>query len=90
MSEDNGCCIAVQHFQAGEPLVDGGGDDAAQLGPAADGERGLVHLDFAEGRLAQADHHAGDALVADQQVGAAAEDVDGQLFRMAGVRERVR
>ena len=63
--------------------MDGRGDHTAQPGPAAGGERGLVHVDFAEGRVAQADHHAGDALVANQQVRAAAQHVHGEPFRMA-------
>ena len=47
-----------------------------------------VHADFAKGRVAQADHHAGNALVADQDVRAAAQHAHGELLHMAATDQR--
>src|SRR6476620_11810274 len=60
----------------------------AELRAAAGDEFATGHLNFAEGGRAEGDDHAGNAFIADENVGAAAEDTNGQVGLTAAADER--
>ncbi len=72
-----------QRFQAGEPFVGGGGDDQAEFGAAAGGDRVLADVDLAKCRGRKPDDHAGNALVADEDIRSPAQEPHRHLFFVA-------
>ena len=84
----DGAGDADQGFQAGQAAMHGGGDHAAQQGPAAGGDRAAVDADFAEGRGGEVDHHARHPLVAHQDVRPLAQEPRGYAFLVAPPHQR--
>ena len=70
------------------PFADGGRNYVAQFGPAA-GSQGLsLHADFAEGRIREVQHDPLHAGIADQDVRAAAQQPQRNIFLAAAADER--
>ena len=81
----HGAGDADERFQSGQPAVDGGGDGAAQQGPAAGGERSPLDANIAKRRRRKADHHARHAFVANQDVRSLAQHADGDALLVAAL-----
>ena len=79
----DGAGDADERFQPGQPAMDGRGDRPAQQGAAAGGKRASVDANLAEGRGGEPDHHAGHALVADQDVRSLAQQTHVEPLGMA-------
>jgi hypothetical protein len=74
-------------FQTCQPLAHGGGDDVPELGAAAGGDSPPCDRDISESCRGQMNHHAADPFVADQEIGAAAEDAHGDAIAVAALHQ---
>ena len=80
----NGAGDRAEEFEAGDAMIARRGGDEDARGPAAAVERDFIDALDARERLAEADDNAGDAAIADDQIGAEAERHDRNFGRETG------